>query len=166
MKVKGNILFKEEQQFRGWFWWIVILVVTGSIITMVLATLREKEKVGEAWLAVAFAILIEVVLLFVMYVSRQETVITTEGVFYRWMPLQRSYWFVPLAEIKEASLRKGPALGYGLRRMPGYGTVHKTGPGKGFQFVLKSGKKIFLGTNKEKPFQQAIDKLTSITDRM
>jgi len=163
MKIKGNILFKEEQQFRGWFWWIVILVVTGSIITMVLATLREKEKVGEAWLAVAIAILIELVLLSLMYVVRQETIITTEGVFYRWLPIQRSYWFVSRAEIEKAALRKGPALGYGLRRMPGYGTVHKTGPGKGFQFVLKSGKKIFLGTDKEQPFQQAIDKLMSVT---
>ena len=167
MKVKGNILFKEEQQFRtGWVWWILILSMVSSLGVMLGVALKEKEKTRDAWLALVIVIPLGVIIFYLMYITKLQTVITTEGIFYKWWPFQHSYRFVPAAEIEEVELRKGPCLSYGSHWIPGYGRVHNTGLGKGFQFVLKNGKKIFLGTNKQNAFQHAVDKIMSVPKRM
>jgi len=167
MKVKGNILFKEEQQFRtGWLWGIIIFCVLSSLGVTLGVALKEKEKSNEAWLAVAIVIPLEAVIFYLMYITKLQTVITTEGIYYKWWPFQRSYRFIPAMEIEEVELRKGPGFSYGSHWIPGYGRVHNTGPGNGFQMVLKNSKKIFLGTQKQNSFQQAIDKIVSVTKRL
>jgi len=167
MKLKGNILFKEEQQFRtGWMWWIVVLCMISSIGLTLGRALQEKEKTKEAWWALAIVVPFESIIFYLMYITKLQTVITTDGIFYKWWPFQGSYRFVPVAGIEEVELRKGPGLRYGSHWIPGYGRVHNTGPGKGFQFILKNGKKIFLGTNKQNSFQQAIDKIMTVPKGM
>jgi len=165
-KVKGEILFKEEQQFRtGWFWGIIIFVVVGSVGAILGTTLIEKGKTIETWLPLLLVVSIEAVMIYLMYITKLQTVITTEGIFYRWRPFQDINNYVSAADIKEAALRKGPFYSYGSRWIPGYGRVNNTGPGNGFQLVLKNGKKIFLGTQKQNSFKQAIDKIISATQR-
>ena len=167
MKVKGNILFKEEQQFRvKWLWWLIAICMLSGIGLTIGLAINDKEHMKEAWIALAIMIPVEVIIVYVMYVTKLRTVLSTEGVFYKWTPFQRSYRFIAVAEIEEVELRNGPALSYGYHWVPGYGRVHNTGPGKGFQFILKDRKKIFLGTNKQIAFQNAIDKIFPVPKRL
>jgi hypothetical protein len=167
MKVKGNILFKEEQYFRvKWLWWLIILCMLSCVGITLATALIEKEKTKEAWIALAIVIPLESIIAWMMFITKLETVLSTEGIFYKWWPFQRSFRFIPAKEIEEAELRSGPSLSYGSHWVPGYGRVHNVGPGKGFQFTLKKGKRIFIGTQKLTAFENAIDKIITVPKKI
>lgn len=167
MKVMGNILFKEEQHFRvKWLWWIIALCMLSCIGLTVGLVMTEKEKIIQAWIAVLIVVPLEALIAWLMFITKLVTVITSEGVFYKWFPFQRSFSSFQTGDVERVELRKGPALNYGFHWVPGYGKVHNLGPGKGFQFTLKNGKKIFIGTQKQSAFQHAIDKLTTVPRRV
>lgn len=160
MKITGNILFKEEQQFRvKWLWWIMAVSMLSCVGIVLGVAVTEKEKPREAWIAMAIVVPVEALIAYLMYITKFQTVISTDGFYYKWAPFQRSYRFISKEEIEEAELRNGPVLSYGYHWVPGYGKVHNVGPGKGFQFKLKNGKKIFIGTQKQSAFQNAIDRM-------
>ncbi len=161
MKVKGNILFKEEQYFRvKWLWWIIAISMLSCIGITVGIAIAEKKS--DAWLAVAIVTPLEAIIAWLMYITKLQTVLSTEGIYYKWSPLHRSFRFIPVKEVEEVELRNGPAMSYGAHWVPGYGRVHNVGPGKGFQFTLKSRKRIFIGTQKIVAFENAVDKVMSV----
>ncbi|HET6995415.1 MAG TPA: hypothetical protein VFI06_10565 [Chitinophagaceae bacterium] len=167
MKIKGNILFKEEQQFRVmWLWGLIITCMLGATGVIIAAALSDKTQVNKAWLALVIMVPLEVLVAYGMYITKLQTVITTEGIFYKWWPFQRSYRFIAAAKIEKAEMRKSPAMSYGCNWVPGYGWAHTTGPGKGLQFFLRNGKKVFVGSDKQTAFQQAIDKIVNVPKGM
>ncbi|TMI75350.1 MAG: hypothetical protein E6H09_00615 [Bacteroidetes bacterium] len=167
MKVKGNILFKEEQQFRViWLWGLIIACMLSATGLTIGIALTDKIQMKKAWIALLIMVPFEVLLAYGMYITKLQTVVSTEGIYYKWWPFQRSYRFIAAAEIEKAVMRNSPAMSYGCNWVPGYGRAHTTGPGKGVQFVLRSGKKIFVGTNKQNAFQLAIDKMVNVPTRV
>jgi hypothetical protein len=167
MKLRGTILFKEQQYFRiAWMWWLIgicMLSVVGINIGLLFTSRKESKS---SWIVLPFVIIIEILVVYFMYITRLDTVVTGEGVFYRWAPIQRSYRFIPASEIAEMTKRDGPTMSYGCNWVPGYGRVNNVAPGMGFQFVLKNGKKIFLGTGKQIAFENAIQKIMNGPKRM
>jgi hypothetical protein len=167
MKVKGNILFKEDQRFRVmWLWWVIVVCMLSSVGVTFGTALTDKTQTKKAWIALLIMVPFEALLAYGMYVTRLQTVVSTEGIYYRWWPFQRSYHFIAAADIEKAELRNSPVMSYGYNWVPGYGRAHTTGPGKGVQFVLRSGKKIFIGTARQTAFQQAIGKMVNVPNRM
>jgi hypothetical protein len=167
MKIKGNILFKEEQQFRVMWLWLLIIacMLSATGLTFGIA-LTDKTQMKKAWVALLIMVPFEAFLAYGIYITKLQTVVSTEGVYYKWGPFQRSYRFIAAAEIEKAEMRNSPAMSYGCNWVPGYGRANTTGPGKGVQFVLRNRKKIFVGTNKQSAFQQAIDKIVNVPKRM
>jgi hypothetical protein len=92
--------------------------------------MSEKERPKESWIALAIVIPLESLILPDVH-YQVSTVISSDGLYYRWGPFQRSYRFVSKEEIAQAELRKGPPLTYGVTDT-GYGKVHNVGPGKAF----------------------------------
>ncbi len=167
MKIKGNILFKEEQRFRVvWLWWVIILCMLSCTGLTVGLALADRMRTKDAMIALLVVVPFEALIAYAMYIAKLETVVSTDGLFYKWSPFQRSYSFIPATEIETAQLRGSPPMNYGCNRVPGYGRTHTTGPGKGLQFVLRNGRKIFFGTNKRIAFEQAVDKLFNIRKGM
>jgi hypothetical protein len=167
VKVKGNILFKEEQYFRvKWLWGIIILSMLSCVGVILGLAFNDKEKTKEAWAALVIVIPLEAIIAYLMFITKLQTVLTTEGLHYSWSPFQRSYRFIPVNNIEKTELRHGPALSYGYHWVPGYGKVHNVGPGNGIQFTLKNGKKIFIGTQKQAAFQNAVDKMIGSPKRI
>lgn len=163
MKLKGNILFKEEQYFRvKWIWWIIAISMLSCIGITIGVAIADKKSGNEAWIAVAIVIPLEAIIAWMMYITKLQTVLTTEGLYYKWGPLQRSFRFIAVNEVEEVEMRKGPSMSYGSHWVPGYGRVHNVGPGKGFQFTLKKGKRIFIGTQKITAFENAVDKIMAV----
>lgn len=166
MKVSGNILFKEQQHFRvSWIWGIVVVCMLSAIgVTTALLVASRKES-RSPWFVLPFVIIIEALLVYFIYICYLDTVVSNEGVFYRWAPLQRSYRFIPASDIEEVTKRNGPIFSYGCNWVPGYGRVNNVASGKGFQFVLKNGRRIFLGTAKQVAFENAIAKIVREPNR-
>ena len=167
MNVRGNILFKEEQQFRvAWLWGLIILCMLSAMGVTIGLALSDKTKSSAGWLGVVIIAPVAILLVYFMYIAKLQTVVTSEGVFYKWSPFQRSYRFVAAADIGEVKKRNGPMLNYGCNWVPGYGRVNNVGPGKGFQFRLKDGRKIFLGTGKQAAFEIALNKIVNVQQRV
>lgn len=163
MKIKGTILFKEQQRFHAaWIWYIIILCLLSATGVIVWLTIQETEQTKMPPVILAFFIPFELLLVYLIYITRLETIVSSEGIYYKWWPFQRSFGFIHFTEIKEARLRSSPPLNYGYHWRPGFGKVHNAGPGKGLQFVLKSGKKIFIGSQKVGRFREAVEKLVTV----
>jgi hypothetical protein len=164
MDINGKILYEETQQFRiKWLWAIIILSVASSIGIVLGVALLEKEKSAENWIALAIIVPLESLIMYMMYITKLETVITTEGVYYRWWPVQRKGRFIAKSEVENAEIRTGPGLSYGIHWLPGYGRINNVGPGKGIQFVLQNGKKVFLGTQSPESLQTALKKIMTVS---
>src|SRR5262245_21226778 len=164
MKVSVNILYKETQQLRGqWLWAVVILCILSTIGVVIAVSTTTKPHSSDSWLALALFIPLEILILYLFSIIRLETIISSDGIFIKWWPFQRGYSFVSSAEVKQAYFRKGPFMSYGHHWHFGYGRVHNMAPGKGIQLVLKSGRKIFLGTQKLSAFQTALEKVITVS---
>jgi hypothetical protein len=160
LKISGNVLFRETQQFRvGWIWMILIACVLMSIGLTAAVGFDNKAGRQAMGVALAFIIPLETGMLYLFYIVQLQTIVTTEGVFYRWWPFFKRYGWLSKEEIAEAKPGKGPALSYGFHIVPGFGRVHNTGPGKGIQIVLKNDRKVFIGTQKLNAFQAALEEI-------
>ena len=167
MKINGDILFKETQHFRvQWLWWLIgLCILTSTGVTIALA-IADKQKSAEPWIVLAIMIPVEAAVLYFFYITRLETVISTEGLFFKWWPFQPSYKFISPLQIKKAYLRTGPKLSYGCHWSFRYGTVLNLAPGKGIQLTLKNGRRFFLGTQKSSAFQTALDKIMTVSGQV
>jgi hypothetical protein len=167
MDTNGKILLEETQLFRvKWLWVLIVLCIVSSTGVTIAVAVLENEKPRETWAILAFIIPFEGIILYLFYIVRLETTITTEGIYYRWWPFQRKGRFIPKQEIEQAEMRNGPLLSYGFHWVPGYGRVHNTGPGKGIQLKLVNGKKIFLGTKAPASLQTAIEKIVIVMQKV
>ena len=166
MTIKGNILFKETQHFRsGWLWWMVIFMMLSTIAVIVGVAVSVEQKANESWITLAIFIPVEVLVLYFFSITRLETIISTDGIFYKWWPFQSGYSFVATNDVKRAYFRKGPFMSYGYHWYFSYGRVNNMAPGKGIQLILMNGRKIFLGTQRLSAFQTALEKIITVSQK-
>lgn len=158
-QIKGNIVFKETQRFsQTWFWLLLISPILVSIGIIIFAMESAEKK--EAWFVIPFVLILNLVILYGFFVTRLDLIVTDWAVYYRWRPFTRNFRQISRFDIKEARIRKSPFLQVGSKRMViGYGHVQHSGSKEGVQFVLHSGKKIFIGSEKVKSFYRAVEAL-------
>lgn len=163
-EISGNIEFKEEQRFRQpWFWILLISPVLVSIGITVAVGTNSFAKSNDGLIALAIVIPVNLLMLYLFFITKFEIVVTDEAVYYKWLPFNRKYRAIIQSDIEEVYLRKSPVLQIGYKRVIGYGWVHNLGAAKGLQFVLKSGKKIFISCEKINGFQRAVEKLAPVS---
>ena len=163
-EISGNIEFKEEQRFRQpWLWVLILMPVLISIGVTAGVSIYSLGKGSEGLLALAVVIPVNLLMLYLFFITKFEIVVTDEAVYYKWLPFNRKYRAIIQSDIGEVYLRKSPVLQVGYKRVIGYGWVHNLGAAKGLQFVLKSGKKIFISCEKINGFQRAVEKLAPVS---
>ena len=163
-QIKGNIEFKETQQIRqAWLWLLMaspLALMTGLII--MLSDVSKTDMVGI--LVLVFAMGLQLVILYLMYITRFEIAVTGDTIYYRWWPFMKRYAMLSKQDIQSADVRKSPFLQLGYKRFSiGYGRIHNAGSEKGIQFVTRAGRKIFIGSKKIKGFEQAVEKLIPVS---
>jgi len=163
--IKGNIEFKEEQRFRRPLLWLFamfpLLITIGFIIAVGANTLGEGY---DGLIGLVFVIPVNLIVIYFAIITKFEMMVTDEGVYYRWRPFNRQYNMISKPEISEVRLRKSPFLKFGYnKRVIGYGRVHNMGAARGLQFILKSGRKIFISSEKINGFQRAVEKLAPVS---
>jgi hypothetical protein len=159
-QISGKILFTEVQYFRvKWLWILLITVVIFSAFLPLLLSLVMKEGLRGSALSLLITVPVEGLMLYLFYVVRLETIVSSDGIYYRWLPFFHRYKFIARNEIETAITDDGPILSYGFHFVLGYGWVHNTGPGKGIRFNRIGGKRIFIGTKDIDSFAAAIQKM-------
>ncbi|MBR5470034.1 MAG: hypothetical protein IKU78_06160 [Paludibacteraceae bacterium] len=144
--MKNETLFLEKQRFTQWWLWLIMILVVASAFYYEESTL---EKI------VVLVILIP----FFLFVLNLETEISSEGISVRFFPFHLKKKFFAWDEIVKAEVREySPLLeygGWGIRRGKS-GVAYNVKGNMGLQLVLKSGKKILIGTQKTEELKQIL----------
>ncbi len=140
----------------------MVLLLVGMLIPigiLVFELTRQKLNTQEMVLSLIAVMAVEIPIFVYLYLSKLETIVTVDGYGYRWWPLQRKYRIMLKDDIVDIKTRKSPAMTYGYHWVPGFGWVNNVRGRMGFQIKLKSGKKLFVGTQKIEESKIALEKL-------
>ncbi len=155
-----NILFKEVQQFRQkWLMLLLLAAMLVPVCILVVTAYKQPEESSKLFLSLLAVLVIEIPIFFLFYYSKLETIVVPEGLGYRWWPLQGKYRMIFKEDILDIWLRRSPAFTYGYHWLPGYGWVNNIRGRKGIQIKLKSGKRIYLGSQRIDELRTALEKV-------
>ena len=147
---------------------MVFIVVISSIalaIGISLAVGYQTRSVRQDMLIVVVVIVpVEAIMIYLFTITRLETVVTSNGLYFRWLPFQSKYRVIDENEIGEFEYRKAPPS-HGSTWTPGYGRIHNLGK-EGFQFILASGKKYFFSTAERVLFQRAVEQMLATNKKI
>ncbi len=163
-EISGRFLYEEMQHFPRWFRIVLAMLMGSSLLITVVSVLatstgENKTELKEAVLSILLVILINGITYFLIVKMKLEKQVTSNGIYYRWLPYQKKYRYMERSELASFYIRKSPAMSYGAKWHPGYGKTHNLSNGKGLQFHLTNGKKIFFGSSDIEGFTQAVQKM-------
>ncbi|WP_316811333.1 DUF6141 family protein [Pedobacter heparinus] len=163
------VLFTEDQKFKQWWVWLIILSMNGFFLSMVYQQLILKKQVGDRPMAdtgllIASGTILLVTLLF--FYTRFSTRIKKDGIYVKFFPFQFSYKHYNWEMVAKAYIRTYSPLGeyggWGLRySISGKGMAYNVSGNKGLQLELNTGKKILIGTNKAAELEAVLNQLNA-----
>ena len=160
MTINSTILFHEEQQFkRPWLFVLSVVAMLIPIGILVSEIMKKKLNIQELVLSLIAVTVIEIPIFAYLYLSKLETIVTAEGLGFRWWPLQRKYRMLFKENIMDIKTRKSPAMTYGYHWLPGFGWVNNVRGRMGVQIKMKSGKRLYIGSVKIDELKTALEKL-------
>lgn len=164
-----KVLFKEEQRFKQWWvWLIIVFTLLAVIVPLVNAITEEQAQINSSGtarlvlygvLAVLFLVTVLITLLFI----KLKTKITDEGIYVSYFPFMRKWKKFALKEIEKYEIRRYRAVleygGYGMRTRRKAGRAFTISGNIGLQLYLKNGKKLLIGTQKKQAIEYTMVKL-------
>lgn len=165
--IQKEILFTEDQRFRQWWLWLILLSGDAVFLFWVCKQLIFKVQVGDnpmsdtSLLLSAVGIILVSVLLFY---TRLNTQIKKDGIYFKFFPFHWSYKYYSWDMVDKCYVRTYSPLGeyggWGIRySMFGQGMAYNMSGNKGLQLELNNGKKILIGTNKPIELEEVLSKL-------
>lgn len=156
-------VFKETQRFDQW-WLRVLLLAVMLVMTYSFFSgfMDASEKETPLSLGSAVAYLFGMVLLiFFAFFLKLETKIDEQGIYYAFWPFRRSLKLLPWNTFKKCYVRQYSPIseyggwGYRLGFGRSSGAINVKG-NMGIQLEFKNGKKLLIGTQKEKEAMSVI----------
>ncbi|GAB3266329.1 DUF6141 family protein [Larkinella harenae] len=141
-------MYKETQQFRQPWIWVLLIGVFG-------VTVYEQNYVSIGIVAIFLGLFALV---------RLETEINKEGISYRWFPFQPRPRLISWNQIERVNVRKYAPLGefggWGIR-FSWNGTAHTTSGQFGIEIKLKEKKRtLLIGTQHPEAASRAVSEKT------
>lgn len=159
-RMEGVLLFQEEQKFKQWWIWALLLGLDALFVTALVQQIGMGKPFGSNPSTDLFLIVvsISIFLITILFVfMKLETQIRTDGVYVRFIPFHRSYKFFAWTDIQHAEVRKYSAIkeygGWGLRN----GALNVSG-NMGLQLNFTNGRKLLIGTQKPDELSLALSK--------
>lgn len=165
----NRLLFKEEQGFKQWWFWLVIAFALLAVIVPLsikiaedqtyLVSLNSARLILYGILVVLFLAAVLVAMLFI----KLKTKITNEGIYVAYFPFVRKWQKFAVNDIEKYEIRRYRAIleygGYGMKNKRKLGRAYTTSGDFGLQLYLKNGKKVLIGTQKKLAMEYALVKL-------
>ena len=164
--IYSEVVFKEEQRFRQlWLWAIVILASIipwlGLIIQVILGQ-KLGNNPAPNWIIILIWLVFGIGFPLFFYSIRLITEVRKDGIYIRFFPFHRKFKIFHYAEIESYAAREYKPIreygGWGIRCRLG-GMAYNVYGNKGVRLILKSKKKILIGTQKPEEFYKAISKV-------
>lgn len=163
------VLFTEDQRFKQWWLWLIILGLNGFFLFLAYQQLILKKQVGDrpmndSALLIAASIILLVTLM--LFYTRLSTHIKKDGIYVKFFPFHFAYKYYSWEMIAKAYVRTYSPLGeyggWGLRySLSGNGMAYNVSGNKGLQLELNTGKKILIGTDKPAELEAALNQLNA-----
>jgi Family of unknown function (DUF6141) len=165
--MNSTVLFREVQQFRQWWLWLVLapgplLIGYRAYHSLILGTHPQPGKLQLFFWLVAGA-----GLPILLYSLRLVTEVRSDGLYLRFIPFHLSFLGFPANGIRSFEARTYSPIrefgGWGIRY--GWnGKAYNVSGNQGVQLELHDGKRILVGTQQPMEFVSAMKKL-AILDR-
>jgi hypothetical protein len=157
-----DVLFHEEQRFRQWWVWLLVLGVAAlqwwGFVQQILLTRPWGDNPAPDWMLWLFWALFGIGLPVFFLILRLTVEVTTEHVLIGYRPLTKRT--VPLAEIVEVEARTYRPIreygGYGLRGTSRNAAFTVSGD-QGVALTLSDGRRILIGSQRAAELALAID---------
>jgi hypothetical protein len=160
----GKILFRETQQFRQVWLWAIIILSTLPVLVIISITLPQDKNMSPGGVIAVISLIaaISAINIIALYIIKFETIISDEGLYYRWWPFKKKYTALNWKDVNTVTIKKYPYLKYGYHIRPNYGRVHNVDGNKGALFKLTSGKQYYIGTQKLKAFHYTLEQIKPV----
>lgn len=145
-------IFEEEQRFRQWWIWLVLLFILATI-------LFKGFETNMGGLTTPIVIIASVVLL--LFLANLKTRIDERGIHIRFFPFHFSFRTYEWDKLYSAEIKKYSPIvdygGWGVRiSLTGNGKAFNVSGNKGIYLVTSDGKKRMIGTKKEVEAQEVL----------
>lgn len=167
-KLSGKVSYREEQRYGGPGLFIAIAVggILPIVVLYILMEMRRGITMQQFTIAVPVVLVICCVNIGFLLTTRLETIVSDTGVHVRWIPFHKRYLHFRWEEMSEGFLTKFvPPSG-----LPGAkvstGWSYKIQSSIGIRLLLKSGKELFLGSERPQKLRAEIERFVPITDQL
>lgn len=159
------ILFSEQQRFRQWWLWTLIIGLNATMLVVILTLLWDDDPVNEQrgsilFQVINFMVILGMTLLFLSL--RLEMSITQEGIQVRFFPFQRKKRIYTWNMIARAYIRTYQPIteygGWGMRGIGNNRALNVSGK-QGLQLVFTDGRKLLIGSQKTHEIEQLLIQL-------
>ena len=164
----NKVLFKEEQQFRQWWYIVLVLVATVPVIFFSVYALIQQTVNGvpvgntPAPNGVHVGLIIFLgALLWLFFSLKLKVWIDQDGIHYSFFPLIFRKRLISVHEIQRCEIRHyRPILeygGWGIKKSFKWGRAYNVSGNVGLQLYLKNGKKVLFGTHRPQAMMHALE---------
>jgi hypothetical protein len=162
--MNNDILFSEQQKFRQWWLWIILLGIDGSLLFRLYNTLYDHTQLNgtpHSGVFVSPAIMVTLTILFLT--MRLKTQIREDGVYVQFFPFHLKFKHFTWDTLSKSFVRKYHPLseygGWGLRQGFGSGKAYNVSGNKGLQLLFSNGEKLLIGTRVPEQLTEILDNL-------
>lgn len=149
--------FKEQQHFRQWWLWLLLLGLTAIPLVGIYQQLILGQPFGENPMSdvglLFFAVFILLLLIGFFY-FRLTTEVNSKGIRVSFFPLATR--MVDWNEIEKVEFIQYKALSLGIRISLKYGMIYNTQRGDAVFITLKNDDKLLIGTQQQVGLKQAL----------
>jgi hypothetical protein len=157
--------FYEKQKFKSVFIYSLLILagLIGAYLSLdkVLMNLPFAWNDGSMMLYVLAVFILPVTLLLIFSITRFDSIINDDGIFYRWMPYKKTFNMIDWSAVKELYIVEARTRSLGKTKTHNHGETHFLGGQYGLQIIMKSGRKIFLGTKKPEEVNRILLRVAS-----
>ncbi|HEX6334676.1 MAG TPA: hypothetical protein VFZ78_10650 [Flavisolibacter sp.] len=162
-----KILFHEVQRFsQGMITYLMVATAVICFGTVAVLAVAGQIPADEAAIVLVLLVIVFSVVFYLLARAVFEITVSTDAVSLRWPPFRRKPQVITGGMISKAEVRKGPPLQYGFQYLPGYGWVYRLAGKNGVQLQLRSGKKIFIGSQDVFMFRKALEQITDVENKL
>jgi len=161
--MEKEILFTEVQAFRQWWLWLILILASTPLLSILIYQVVTGQPVGDkpasnAVLAV-LVVFISVPMLLGFYFIKLFTIVDSDTIYYGFGVSTGNLNTIHLADITSMDVIPYKSNGLGMRLSNTFGTIYNTSWGMGLFITNNKGSKMVIGTKKPEELKAAIDKM-------
>lgn len=157
-------VFKEEQRFTQL--WLIVVIVFSSLVP-IFVVIKEYVNNENSFSIGTLLLIVAMILLplGIIFLFKLTTRIDEQGIQYQFFPFHLSFRKIGWNEISKAYVRTYDPIGefggwgikFGLFGNKARGTAVNISGDLGIQLILKNGKKLLIGTQKESEAKSVLE---------